>query len=67
MPGNVRTPRALAVGVCQGLEKIDHIQVQFHNFVPDFKQKKKLVVEALEQTHTKKWGYENVYESWSLK
>lgn len=50
-----------------GLEKIDHIQVQFHNFVPDFKQKKKLVVEALEQTHTKKWGYENVYESWSLK
>jgi len=50
-----------------GMEKIDHVQVQFHTFVPDFKKRKRQIITALEQTHDKMWGYENVYESWSLK
>lgn len=50
-----------------GLEKINHIQIQFHNFVPDFKRRKEQIITALEETHKQEWKYENVYESWSLK
>ena len=47
--------------------KLKNIQVQFHNFVPDYKKKYADICAGLEKTHVKNWGYDFLYENWRVK
>lgn len=49
------------------IERVNHIQVQFHNFIPGAAEKRDAIVKALQRTHTRDWCYIFVWESWSLK
>jgi len=44
----------------------DNIQIQFHNFIPNCEQLRKEVISGLSKTHTQKWCYEFVWESWEI-
>ncbi len=49
------------------ISKINNIQVQFHNFVPDAKKKREDIINLLKNTHKNDWSYYFVWENWSLK
>jgi FkbM family methyltransferase len=47
--------------------KINNIQVQFHNFVPNAVKKREEITNLLKNTHKNDWSYYFVWENWSLK
>jgi len=49
------------------INKIEYIQIQFHNFVDDAESKRNFIRSELEKTHTEIWSYYFVWESWKLK
>ena len=49
------------------IKKINHIQIQFHNFYTDAEKLRRGIREKLAETHIQKWNYTFVWESWSLK
>ena len=49
------------------IEKIQHIQVQFHNFVPDADARRNAIREKLAKTHREMWNVDFVWESWEKK
>ena len=46
------------------IEKIDNIQVQFHDFVDDCDERMRSIQERLERTHTRTYHYIYVWENW---
>jgi len=49
------------------VERIDHIQVQFHDFVDNATEKRDLIRRALSLTHRESWCFPFVWESWARK
>jgi len=49
------------------MKNLKNIQIQFHNFVPDYKKKYADICEGLSKTHVKNWGYDFLYENWRVK
>ncbi|WP_298614853.1 FkbM family methyltransferase [uncultured Thermosynechococcus sp.] len=49
------------------IEKIRYLQIQFHNFVENSKEKRQNLRSQLAKTHVEMWNYEFVWESWRLK
>lgn len=49
------------------IEKIKHIQVQFHNFILDADEMYDELHKKLNRTHELKWCYPWVWEGWTLK
>ena len=49
------------------IDKINHFQIQFHDFINDAVQKRASIISLLMKTHELKWCYEFVWESWSKK
>lgn len=49
------------------INRIRHIQVQFHNFVPESASLRDAIRARLGETHREMWNYEFVWESWCLK
>lgn len=47
------------------VEKIIHLQVQFHGFVDHAAQKRELIEQKLRQTHNRTWCYPFVWENWT--
>jgi len=44
-----------------------HMQIQFHNFIPDAKRMRDEIRESLKSTHTEAWNYPFVWESWTIR
>ena len=49
------------------IEKINNIQIQFHIFITEAKDKRKAIINSLRKTHKNDWCYYFVWENWSLK
>ena len=49
------------------IDRVRYIQVQFHNFIPEAKEKRDAIRTSLANTHVEMWNYPFVWESWSLK
>ena len=49
------------------ISKINNIQVQFHNFIPNAVKKREEITNLLKNTHKNDWSYYFVWENWSLK
>ena len=49
------------------IERINNIQIQFHIFIADAKEKRDKIINSLEKTHKRDWCYWFVWENWSLK
>lgn len=49
------------------VKNIKSIQVQFHNFVPNYKIRMNKIREKLDKTHKLIWYYKGVWENWELK
>ena len=46
------------------INKVDNLQVQFHNFVPKAIRKRNAIRAKLSLTHHETWCYEFVWENW---
>lgn len=46
---------------------VKHLQIQFHNFVPDAIERRNDIRRKLGHTHSATWCYEFVWENWVLK
>jgi len=57
-------PRLLETGL---VHNIDHIQIQFHDFIGNAPKKRSDIREGLTATHAETWCYEFVWEGWRLK
>lgn len=49
------------------ISKFDHLQIQFHNFVPQAAERRDRIRDELTKTHNENWNYEFVWEGWSRK
>lgn len=49
------------------VKKIDNIQIQFHNFIPDAKKRMEKIKKELKKTHMLTYEYEFVWENWTIK
>ena len=49
------------------IDRVRCIKVQFHNFIPEAKEKRDAIRTLLANTHVEMWNYPFVWESWSLK
>lgn len=49
------------------INRIDNLQVQFHDFVPDAAKGRDMIRHALLQTHDLEWDYPFVWESWARR
>ena len=49
------------------IKHIQHVQVQFHNFIEGAIEKRLGIRKSLELTHREMWNYEFVWESWKWK
>jgi FkbM family methyltransferase len=49
------------------IKRVHNLQVQFHIFYPNAKKLRKSLRKKLSKTHTEKWNYTFVWESWTLK
>jgi FkbM family methyltransferase len=49
------------------VEKIQNLQIQFHDFIPNAEEKKKLIQKKLSHTHICTYEYPFVWENWRLK
>jgi FkbM family methyltransferase len=47
------------------IKKIKHLQVQFHTFYPNAESLRRDIRQELAHTHTEKWNYFFVWESWT--
>ena len=47
------------------VQHIEHIQVQFHDFYPNASNLREEIRHSLSKTHTEKWNYPFVWESWT--
>lgn len=52
---------------CGAIENISHIQIQFHEFVPNASAYRKHIRDLLSITHDCQWSYLFVWESWKRK
>lgn len=48
-------------------KKINNIQVQFHDFIPNSKERMSKIQNKLKETHICTWQFEFVWENWELK
>lgn len=48
------------------IERINNIQVQFHNFIEDCETKRNDIVEKLKENYKQTWCYYFVWENWRL-
>lgn len=48
-------------------ERVDHFQIQFHDFHPDAFRRRRRVRRALRRTHDVDWSYDWVFESWTRR
>lgn len=46
------------------IRKVQHLQVQFHNFVDHAAKRRTVIRTQLANTHTEMWNYDFVWESW---
>ena len=49
------------------IRKVQYLQVQFHNFVPQATKQRAAICAQLENTHSEMWNYKFLWESWKLK
>jgi FkbM family methyltransferase len=56
-----------AIIMSDDIEKVEHLQIQFHNFVDNSEERRNTIRASLGNTHTEMWNYEFVWESWKLK
>jgi len=49
------------------VKNIKNIQVQFHNFIPNYNIRMDYIREQLNKTHKLTWYYKGVWENWELK
>lgn len=49
------------------IKKIKNLQVQFHSIAPDAEQRRKVLLKKLSKTHSTRFSYPFVWESFSLK
>lgn len=49
------------------IEKVQHLQIQFHNFIENAAVRRDEIRISLQKTHTEMWNYNFVWESWKLK
>jgi FkbM family methyltransferase len=49
------------------MHKIKNIQIQFHNTIPHYNEKRFVIAKELMKTHTCEWEYPFLYESWKIK
>ncbi len=49
------------------IKNIQNLQIQFHDFFPDAKERMQKIQNALERTHRLTYQYEFVWENWVLK
>lgn len=49
------------------IQRIEYIQVQFHNFVKQATKNREEIRKNFNKTHEEMWNYEFVWESWRLK
>ena len=54
----------LATGL---IRRTHHLQVQFHNFIPGADARRDRIRRQLAETHTEKWCYPFIWESWSRR
>ncbi len=47
--------------------QFQHLQVQFHRFVPDAEKRRDFIRTGLAHSHEERWCYPWVWESWTLK
>ncbi len=45
--------------------RVEHLQIQFHNFVEQYQEKRNTIRSQLTATHSETWCYPFVWESWS--
>lgn len=57
-------PRFIESGL---INDINHLQIQFHDFVDDASAQRDEIRHLLSQTHTENWCHPFVWESWSRK
>lgn len=48
-------------------ERIDHLQIQFHDTHPDAFARRRRIRRALRRTHDQVWNYDWVFESWTRR
>ncbi len=48
------------------LKRVNHLQIQFHNFVPDAETKLEKTRALLRETHNQDWAFKFVWEHWTL-
>ena len=49
------------------IKNIRYFQVQFHDFVPDAREKRAKIQQKLSETHKLMWDFPYIWESWELK
>lgn len=49
------------------VQKVKHLQIQFHNFVDNAIERRQLIRQRLSNTHEEMWNYEFVWEGWRRK
>lgn len=49
------------------IRKVQHLQVQFHDFIDHAAKRRTAIRAQLENTHTEMWNYDFIWESWKLK
>jgi len=52
---------------CKLIRQVSHLQIQFHDFVPDADARMARIKEQLAHTHKQTYEYLYVWENWSLK
>lgn len=51
----------------EDIKIVDHLQVQFHNFIDNAAEKRQAIQSRLDVTHSLMWNYDFIWESWKLK
>jgi FkbM family methyltransferase len=49
------------------IRKLQHLQVQFHNFIDHAAERRAAIRTQLANTHTEMWNYDFIWEGWKLK
>ena len=49
------------------IQNIQNIQIQFHDFIPDYKKRYDLIAKELQKTHYKTYDYPFIWENWMMK
>ena len=46
------------------IKRIRHLQIQFHDFVLNARERRRAIQERLHQTHAQRWNYPFIWEAW---